>query len=64
MKREKRVKLFSSFAEENAAEHKRKAAMTPEECWHELALLQKRRWGENWTNDPIVKKASFEKLDW
>ncbi len=64
MDRKLKVKFYTSFEAENIAEHKRRAAMTPDECLRELAILQERRWGKKWTSEPIVKKVSFEKLEW
>jgi hypothetical protein len=58
------VKTFSSFEEENRAEHRRLAALTPNQRLKEFAILQKRVWGTRWTKDRIVKTASFEKVTW
>ncbi len=63
-KRDLTVKLFSSFEDENRAEHRRLAYLTPEQRWNELAVLQERIWGTKWTEDRIVKIASIEKLAW
>lgn len=59
-----RVEIFTSFEDENAAEHRRQAAMTPAERMHELAVLQARLWGEAWTAKPLVRRASWERVDW
>lgn len=58
------VVVFSSFEEENRAEHRRLADMTPEERCAELAVLQQRLWGELWTSVPMLKTATWEKLAW
>ncbi len=63
-KRELTVKLFSSFEDENKAEHRRLAYLTPEQRWNELSELQERVWGTKWTEDRIVKIASIEELTW
>lgn len=63
-KRSIKVAVFSSFEEENAAEHRRLAKMTPTERWNEMAILQVRVWGKKWTDEPIVKVATWEKVDW
>ncbi|MEM7588097.1 MAG: hypothetical protein AAF560_32215 [Acidobacteriota bacterium] len=59
-----RVKVFNSFEEENAAERRRRARMTPEERLTEFAIVQKRAWGEDWATQPIVKTATWEKVTW
>lgn len=63
-KRDLQVKVFSSFEEENRAEHRRLARMTPMERLEEFAILQERMWGTKWTKEPMVKIASYEKLSW
>ena len=63
-KRDLSVSIFSSFEDENKAEHRRLAAMTPKQRWDEFAILQERVWGKKWTNERIVKRVSFEKLKW
>ena len=62
--RSRKIAVFPSFAEENKAEHRRLAMMTPAERCRELAVLQERHWGKRWTSDPIVKKATVERLPW
>ncbi|KAA3606293.1 MAG: hypothetical protein DWQ06_02280 [Calditrichaeota bacterium] len=67
MKKPKRnltVKVFSSFEEENRAEHRRLANLTPEERLKEFAILQERVWGEKWTKSKIKKVVRIEKTDW
>ena len=58
------VRIFTSFEDENVAEHRRLARMTPNDRWRELAVLQARLWGEHWRSYPIVKRASWERLPW
>lgn len=60
----KKVAIFNSFEEENAAEYRRRAAMTPEERMAEFAKLQERAWGTKWTSEPMVKVATWERVDW
>ena len=62
--RDTKVEVFSSFEEENAAEHSRLAAMSPEERCQEMAILQERMWGPEWTTKPIEKVASWEDVSW
>ncbi len=62
--RDTKVEVFSSFEDENAAEHRRLAAMSPEECWGEMAVLQERMWGPEWATTPIEKVASWEDVNW
>ncbi len=57
----KPVRVFTSFEEENRAEHRRLAEMTHEERCAELAVLQERTWGSLWTSVPMTKVASWEK---
>lgn len=64
MDRKPEVRVFSSFEEENAANHRRYAEMSPEERLREFAVLQARVWGDRWTSIPMVKTASWERLDW
>ncbi len=58
------VRIFRSFEEENAAEHRRLSEMSPQERLEEFAVLQARRWGPAWGSMPMVKKATWEKVDW
>ena len=60
----KSVRIFSSFEEENRAEHRRLTEMTPEETCAELAVLKERSWGTLWTTAPMKKTAFWEKLAW
>lgn len=60
MKRKLKVELFSSFDEENKAEHKRRVMMSIEERIQEFGILQERAWGKDWGRNPIVKKATYE----
>ena len=64
MSTNKSFQIFSSFEEENRAEAKRRAAMSPEERCQEMAILQVRRWGKRWTSTPIEKIATWEKVSW
>ncbi len=43
------VAVFSSFAAENRAEHRRLAGMKPAQRWAEFAVLQQRVLGTQWT---------------
>ena len=61
---EKSVRVYSSFEEENEAEHRRLAAMSHRERIGEAAILQSRRWERSWGLTPIVKTASWERLAW
>lgn len=63
-KRSLSMKVFSSLEEENRAEHKRLAAMTPEERLKEFGELQARVWGKKWTEERMVKKITYEKVPW
>ena len=55
--------VFDSFVEENKAEYRRRARMTPEERCREFAALQERVWGEAWKAEPMVRKATWETLE-
>lgn len=63
-KRDMLIEVFSSIEEENLAEYRRRARMTPMERMEEFAILQERVWGNKWTKEPIVKVISFEKISW
>ncbi len=58
------VRKFSSFEEENRAEHRRLAALTYEQRLKEFAILQERVWGKKWTEGEILKTARIEKVAW
>jgi hypothetical protein len=57
-----KVVSFSSFDEENQYEYERRRNMTVREKLQEFEVLQKRRWGSDWTTKPMVKKVTIEKL--
>jgi hypothetical protein len=59
-----RVEIFSSFEDENRAEYRRRAKMTPEERLAELSALQEQAWGKQWAEEPFVRVATWEKMDW
>jgi hypothetical protein len=52
-KRDMPIEVFSSIEEENLAEYRRRARMTPTERMEEFAILQERVWGNKWTKEPI-----------
>jgi hypothetical protein len=66
VKRKKKhlVSIFSSFAEENAAEHKRLANLSPEKRLAEYGVLQQRAWGSKWTRGRISRTATVERTVW
>jgi hypothetical protein len=64
MHRDTSFQVFSSFDEENEAEHRRLAALSPQSRLREFSVIQRRRWGEDWGTVPIVKTATWEKLAW
>jgi len=64
MQRNTEVRVFVSFEEENAAEHRRLGAMSPQERMREFGVLQQRQWGESWGLKPIDKQATWEALPW
>ena len=59
-----KVEVFHSFEEENTAELRRLAAMSPEERCHEMAILQERVWGPEWTSKPMQRVVQYENLSW
>ncbi|OGV67836.1 MAG: hypothetical protein A3K19_28615 [Lentisphaerae bacterium RIFOXYB12_FULL_65_16] len=61
---QKIVRIFSSFEDENRAEHQRLREMTPAERWNELAVLQERAWGERWSKTPLKRVAVIETTTW
>ncbi len=63
-KRDLRVTVFSSFEDENRAEHRRLAHLTPMQRLEEFAILQERMWGTKWTKDRMKKIATYEKITW
>ena len=60
MAREVKVSIYASFEEENEAESRRRARMTPRERMREFAVIQERTWGKDWHSTPMVKKATWE----
>jgi len=58
------VHVYGSFEEENAAEHRRLAAMSHRERMQEFSVLQARRWGKDWGRSRIEKRATWERLSW
>jgi hypothetical protein len=62
--RNTRVSLFTSFKEENIAEHSRLAHMTPNQRLTEFGALQKRVWGKKWTSTRMIKTSKIERLTW
>jgi len=64
MKRNMPIEVFSSIEEENLAEYRRRASMTPMERMEEFAILQERMWGDKWTKEPMVKVIRFGKTSW
>ncbi|MCX6584017.1 MAG: hypothetical protein NT166_27910 [Candidatus Aminicenantes bacterium] len=63
-KRNMPIEVFSSLEEENLAEYRRRAQMTPMERMKEFAILQERFWGAKWTKEPMVKVIRYEKISW
>ena len=63
-KRKRKIRVFSSFEEENQAEILRMAKMTPSQRLKEAAILQERAWGVGWTKKPMKKIFSIEKVPW
>ena len=58
------VRVFASFEEENAAEHRRLAGMSPHDRLQEFAVLQARRWGESWSQAPMQRIVTWERISW
>lgn len=58
------VRVFSSFDEENAAEHRRLSEMSPHSRLREFAVLQARRWGASWGRIPMQRKVTWERTSW
>lgn len=56
--------VFHSFEEENEAEYRRRALMTPEERLSEFGRIQTRVWGKKWTKEPMKKIAFAEWVNW
>lgn len=64
MNRNAEVRVFSSFEEENAAEHRRLAGMSHHDRLQEFAVLQVRRWGESWSQTPMQRTVTWERVRW
>jgi hypothetical protein len=63
-KRKLKIRIFSSFDEENQAEFLRMARMTPAQWLEEAAILQERAWGKDWDKEPMKRIFSIEKVPW
>jgi hypothetical protein len=61
---EKVVRIYNSFEESETAHYARLAAMTIPERINEFEILQKRFFGKQWSDKPIVKQATIETLKW
>ena len=61
---DKRVRIFSSFEEENEAEEKRRASLNLEQRILEFSAIQERAWGKDWGLKPIPRRVSFETVSW
>ena len=59
-----KVEIFHSFEEDKTAAHRRLAAMSPEERCLEMAILQERVWGPEWTSKPMQRVVRYEDLSW
>ena len=59
-----KIKIFSSFEEENKTEHQRLANMSGAERMREFGILQERAFGKDWAKTPMVKTATYEMVDW
>lgn len=55
----KTVRIYDSFEQENEADARRRASMTPEQRMQEFSELQERVWGDK-LRQPIVKIATWE----
>ncbi|MBN1130202.1 MAG: hypothetical protein JXA71_14515 [Chitinispirillaceae bacterium] len=55
--------FFPSLEDENTVERRRQARMSPQERLREVALLQERVWGK-WTEKPMKRVISFERVTW
>jgi hypothetical protein len=64
VKSPKAVSVFSSIDQENEAEYRRRAKMTPAQRLDEFATLQERLWGRRWTHEPMKRIVSIEKITW
>jgi hypothetical protein len=60
----RKIRVFSSFEDENRAEYERLSRMTPNQRLDEFTVLQKRAWGSNWTKKPIKRIATVETDKW
>ena len=63
-RRQIEVRTYDSFAEENTAEHTRRANMSHHERLAEFAELQTRAWGDAWISKPMKRAARWEEVSW
>ena len=61
---EKVVKIYDSFQAAEAANSSRLSRMSIEDRLKEFAIIQQRVWGKLWTETAIVKKITFEDIQW
>lgn len=64
MVRNMTIQLFDSVEEENTAEYKRRAALSPEQRMIEFSAIQERVFGKEWQTKKIDPRVSYEILDW
>jgi hypothetical protein len=58
------ISIYSSLEQENEAEYRRRAAMTPDQRLHEFGVMQERAWGTLWTRKRMKRVASYEIVTW
>ena len=61
---EKVVKIYNSFQAAETANSSRLSLMSIEDRLKEFAVIQQRAWGKRWTETAIVKKITFEDVQW
>jgi hypothetical protein len=58
------ITAYNSFAEEAKSESKRRSMQTPQERLKEFSILQDRCFGKDWGKKKMIKKVTWETVQW
>lgn len=64
MSRQRHVRVYQSFEEEDRDESRRRRALTPADRDREFSHVQRRAFGPGWTSTPMRTTAWWEKVGW
>jgi len=58
------ITAYNSFAEEEKSENNRRSMQTPQERLREFSILQDRCFGKGWGKKKMIKKITWETVQW